>query len=637
MSRKILISLSVIGVVAVIVIGVTISYFSDTETSVGNKFAVGKLDLKVDNTCHYNGAECICVTNSDSPYYGNCYWDIGGNGQFGDGEVSEDNQCYCSWQEKDLEQNDLFFNFNDVKPGDNGEDTVSLHVVNNNAWLCAQISNLTSDDNGCDGPESKIDTTCGEGEGDLQDNLFFTVWRDDDCDNVLDSGEAVLVDHQPASEGLWPLADSTNGSPIPGDVTICYGVKWEVPISASNIIQSDSLEGDISFTAVQARHMDDFKCSDLTGGGSNPECVQDTDCNDGNPCTNDTCESGKCVYSSINGISCDDGNPCTINDTCSNGQCAGTPKSCDDGNFCTADSCDAITGECIHQCKKGAMCNDEDPNTINDTCQLVGEECQCKGETPECLSSADCDDDNPCTDDICQHYHCQHTNYGFDHLCNDTPKCSAGIGNDKYGTGGDYLCKGYCDWHGHCDYAGDCQLCDAPNASASCHPQGDSGYCSIDSCNSGYADCDGRFGNGCEVLLDNNNGDCITAVSLDDSLCGDIPNNCIPADGLESNKGEGWYKVYLKECNASYSPLKIKAVLTVPSDVDYDLYLYSRCGILLASSENHSLGADETVTYTKTDNTSSNDSQWFYLEVRYHSGSSCDNWQLQVSGGSTCF
>ncbi|RLC36510.1 hypothetical protein DRH29_04415 [candidate division Kazan bacterium] len=414
MSKKILINLSIIGVVAAIVAGGTIAYFSDTETSAGNKFAVGKLNLKVDSACHYNGAECICVTNSDSPHYGNCYWDIGGNGQFGDGEVSEDNRCYCSWQEKDLGQNDLFFNFDDVKPGDNGEDTVSLHIINNDAWLCAQISNLASNDNGCDDPESKIDATCGEGEGELQDNLFFTVWRDDDCDNVLDSGEDVLVDYQPASEGLWPLADSANGSPVPGEATVCYGIKWEVPISASNIIQSDSLEGDISFTAVQARHMNDFKCSDLTGGGNNPECVQDTDCNDNNPCTNDICESGECIHSSISGIPCDDGNPCTIEDMCLNGECVGTPKSCDDGNFCTTDSCNETTGECEHQCNVNVPCDDGNPNTIEDKCQLVDGSCQCAGqEAPECTQDSDCDDGYLCTNDKCVGGECTHTDTGF--------------------------------------------------------------------------------------------------------------------------------------------------------------------------------------------------------------------------------
>ncbi len=47
--KKILISLSIIGVVAALGIGGTIAYFSDTETSTGNTFSSGTLDLKVGN------------------------------------------------------------------------------------------------------------------------------------------------------------------------------------------------------------------------------------------------------------------------------------------------------------------------------------------------------------------------------------------------------------------------------------------------------------------------------------------------------------------------------------------------------------------------------------------------------------
>jgi predicted ribosomally synthesized peptide with SipW-like signal peptide len=46
--KKIILSLSTIAVVATIAVGGTIAYFSDTETSTGNTFTAGTLDLKVD-------------------------------------------------------------------------------------------------------------------------------------------------------------------------------------------------------------------------------------------------------------------------------------------------------------------------------------------------------------------------------------------------------------------------------------------------------------------------------------------------------------------------------------------------------------------------------------------------------------
>ena len=66
--KKILISLSIIGVVGAAVIGFTIAYFNDTETSTGNIFVAGTMDLKVDHKyAMYNGKECTseCVENID--------------------------------------------------------------------------------------------------------------------------------------------------------------------------------------------------------------------------------------------------------------------------------------------------------------------------------------------------------------------------------------------------------------------------------------------------------------------------------------------------------------------------------------------------------------------------------------------
>jgi predicted ribosomally synthesized peptide with SipW-like signal peptide len=49
MDRKVLTAILVIGLVATMAGAGTFSYFSDTETSTGNKFTAGTLDLKVDN------------------------------------------------------------------------------------------------------------------------------------------------------------------------------------------------------------------------------------------------------------------------------------------------------------------------------------------------------------------------------------------------------------------------------------------------------------------------------------------------------------------------------------------------------------------------------------------------------------
>jgi len=84
MNKKIIISLSVIGVVAAIAIGGTIAYFNDTETSTGNIFTAGSIDLKVDHLFQsYNGSECeeFCEVPGDPQ-------NIVGNGSFEVPEVT---------------------------------------------------------------------------------------------------------------------------------------------------------------------------------------------------------------------------------------------------------------------------------------------------------------------------------------------------------------------------------------------------------------------------------------------------------------------------------------------------------------------------------------------------------------------
>ncbi|MDP1707158.1 MAG: TasA family protein [bacterium] len=57
--KKILISAGTIAVVAALTVGGTIAFYNDTETSTGNIFTAGSIDLKVDHTLQtYNGVDC---------------------------------------------------------------------------------------------------------------------------------------------------------------------------------------------------------------------------------------------------------------------------------------------------------------------------------------------------------------------------------------------------------------------------------------------------------------------------------------------------------------------------------------------------------------------------------------------------
>lgn len=61
MNKKLIISLATIGAVVAIAGGVTYALFNDTETSTGNIFVAGTLDLKVDHKyAMYDGNDCSC-------------------------------------------------------------------------------------------------------------------------------------------------------------------------------------------------------------------------------------------------------------------------------------------------------------------------------------------------------------------------------------------------------------------------------------------------------------------------------------------------------------------------------------------------------------------------------------------------
>ena len=129
---------------------------------------------------------------------------------------------------------------------------------------------------------------------------------------------------------------------------------------------------------------------DTCAGGS---CVggPPLDCNDTNPCTDDGCNPATGCTNIPNNAACDDGNACTTVDVCSAGACQGSiPPNCNDGNLCTDDTCNPASG-CAHTFNT-TSCDDGDACTIDDACGAG----TCHGGT-----AANCDDANACTADSC--------------------------------------------------------------------------------------------------------------------------------------------------------------------------------------------------------------------------------------------
>ena len=275
--KRIILSMGVIVFAIALIAGGTTAFFFDEEVSANNTFVAGAIDLKIDNESYYNGAVSSSTT----------------------------------WlNPEDLDEGRLFLNFTDLKPDDEGEDTISLHVDTNDAWACMDMTLTSNDDISSnepeldtpDDPEDVNDTWDGE----LAQNVEMFWWADDG-DNVYELGEEGFLDDATSIFDMFgssttsstfsvALADAQNNvwgedGPIPGEETRYVGKAWcfgdmtldpveqdnattSGPLDGrgtgflcdgtelDNLTQTDGLTMDIGFRAIQARHNDEFLCGE---------------------------------------------------------------------------------------------------------------------------------------------------------------------------------------------------------------------------------------------------------------------------------------------------------------------------------------------------------------------------------------
>ena len=224
MNRRILASLMIIGLVSVGLTGSTMAIFNDSETSIDNEFTAGELDLQIDWNESYNGEHIETQELTNDP--------------------------------------GAIFDLQDLKPGDHGEATVSLHLEDNPGWIWMNLNQTSNWDNACTEPEHKAEGQCGS-KGELGQHLMFTVWADDG-DNILQEDEKIIFEgtaHELSEESQISNGLLLDGNPstdeieaFPGEQTRYLGIKWEVPIETGNEIQGDSKKFDIEFYTEQERH-----------------------------------------------------------------------------------------------------------------------------------------------------------------------------------------------------------------------------------------------------------------------------------------------------------------------------------------------------------------------------------------------
>ncbi len=177
---------------------------------------------------------------------------------------------------------------------------------------------------------------------------------DDDCDGLTDETFA-WVDL--ASGGTMAVGQPCGMGACAGGTVQCQTIN-QATCSTATKTGKDTCNGaddDCDGQTDESACEDNDACSVDTCNSLKLLCEYSAavDCDDKNPCTADSCDkaSGVCKNSLTAGISCSDSNACTVGDSCgadAKGAAAclagTTAPKCDDGNPCTDDSCDPAKG-----------------------------------------------------------------------------------------------------------------------------------------------------------------------------------------------------------------------------------------------------------------------------------------------------
>ena len=242
--RKMLAGLGAVGLASAGAGLGTSAYFSDEESFEDNTLTAGTLDLLVRYEASYDGGGAV------------------------------ENMADAAIGTQDGDPAGMFYDLQDVKPGDSGHVEFCFEIVDNPAyvWACGDISQA---ENGMNEPEMAVDDTPDLGE--LGDSIVARLaYCETDGEELIEGDTIVsgsLVDVFAAistgaaldGEGVAGLSPGEQ-SPYDDEVVVeegadfitgaCVCLFWEIPYEVGNEIQSDSLTMALEFHALQARHND---------------------------------------------------------------------------------------------------------------------------------------------------------------------------------------------------------------------------------------------------------------------------------------------------------------------------------------------------------------------------------------------
>ena len=212
--RKVLAGLGAVGIASAGAGLGTTAFFSDSETFGDNTLTAGELDLLVDWQQTYDFGEGQTFISAHPDHDGDGEQSIAADNDAGqlrysdfpDEEDEDSNGANlpvldCAnippLEEADFgtdpvtgQEMETLVQLSDVKPGDSGEITFSLHLCDNPGYIWMQADSVSESGGVHTEPEMLVDA---ENLPDLADAIDATLWYDEDCDNVYDGAEPVDI------------------------------------------------------------------------------------------------------------------------------------------------------------------------------------------------------------------------------------------------------------------------------------------------------------------------------------------------------------------------------------------------------------------------------------------------------------
>jgi predicted ribosomally synthesized peptide with SipW-like signal peptide len=210
--RKVLAGIGAVGLASAGAGLGTSAYFSDREEFQNNTLTAGELDLLVDWQQTYTANDETAFVNAHPDHDADGEQSIAAEdgvvrySDFPDEEDEDSNGANIPVLDCETipplgeaafgtdpttgEVQESLVQLGDVKPGDKGEITFSLHLCDNPGYIWMQADGVTESEGVDTDPELAVDTN---EVPDLASAIEARLWYDEDCDNVYDPAEPVDI------------------------------------------------------------------------------------------------------------------------------------------------------------------------------------------------------------------------------------------------------------------------------------------------------------------------------------------------------------------------------------------------------------------------------------------------------------